>query len=755
MKSRFFTIVTTLLTLSLVFLGITSALCSTTPEYNSTELTNRLKTGAYLQKVDNLMIIVDGQTTTNRKTRWGKNKDQTKTFLEHLSATIPNIPHRRMLRVFGPDAKSYEKDFSTTFGFFHTDNQRFTPIIATKTLDVSDFDPLGLTFISGTKDLRKLSGSHAIIIISDGKHIPKSAIYESAYMKKKFGGSVCYYPILKGNDPKGAKNMSTLAKIGGCGFLAQYEAIDSPEKLTDYVEKVLFAKRRLPVQPEPVVEPEPEVQPEEPVVEEPIIDTVTEIAEEPVIPDVIEDQFVEEIPVDDDKVIILERQLPHDKVVTIELHVEFDLNKATLRPGNEEEINKVAEFMILYPETEALLEGHTCNLGSDTYNLKLSSRRAETVKNYLVKNFGINPERLKTRGAGESEPIADNSNEEGRMKNRRVMAVISTIVTDYVVIEQEILKSDFLNDDFLLPPVDQVVDEMMEEPIIDQDQESTDSTEMTPEPVEATDTPTITIAPEQTDTTDVDESGVDDQAIETSPSDDVQAEEPAQDGMDETPEVEITPAASSDSPALTSSPDEDETPLVQGTQGDESAQEPVPTIEYLPESAIKPSLETDNEEAEVDAAFDVQNEEKELTPETAPLEPTETPATEQQVEDENDLPGVDTGTEEVVDEESKVLEKDVPPEEVVAPLTEQSKKEAAPQQVDTTEDVVVVAPGESAFDDGKNEHEVVASEEMSSEPVLSPEEQDVFESIVTQDKEPENNPAPQKEKISTEEESFL
>ena len=100
---------------------------------------------------------------------------------------------------------------------------------------------------------------------------------------------------------------------------------------------------------------------------------------------------------------------------------------------------------------------------------------------------------------------------------------------------------------------------------------------------------------------------------------------------------------------------------------------------------------------------------------------------------------------------------DVTPEEVVAPLSEQSKKEAAPapQQVEAAEEVVVVAPGESAFDDGKNEHEAVASEEMSSEPVLSPEEQDVFESMVTQDKEPEKNSAPQKENVSTEEDSFL
>ncbi len=508
MKSRFFKIVTPLLMLSIFLFGITPAFSSRPPAYSADELTNRLKTGAYLQKTDNLLIIVDGQG----QSRWMTSRSTSKLskgLLQHIGETIPKIPHRRMLRVFGPDAESYQKDFSTIFGLFHIDAKGFTPIIATKTHAISDFDPLGMTFISATKDLRKLSGTHAVVLISDGINIPKSAIYESAYMKKKFRGSVCYYPIIIGNDPQGAKNMSTIAKIGGCGFLAQYEAVDSPAELTDYVEKIFFAKRRVPVKAAaPVVVPEPE---EKPTMEEPVApvmtDTseITEIVEEPAIPEVIEDQYAEKMPVVDDSIIILERQLPHDKVVTIELHVEFDLNKSSLRSGYEQEIKKVADFMALYPETEALLEGHTCDLGSEAYNQQLSSRRANTVKNYLVKNFGIDPERLKTRGAGESEPIAENTTEQGRMKNRRVMAVISTIVTDYVVVEQEILKSEFLSDDFVLPPVDQIVEEMMQEEVVDKPlggeitEEGSESAPVVPESdsLPPVDTPEMTSAPDE------------------------------------------------------------------------------------------------------------------------------------------------------------------------------------------------------------------------------------------------------------------
>ena len=63
--------------------------------------------------------------------------------------------------------------------------------------------------------------------------------------------------------------------------------------------------------------------------------------------------------------------------------------------------------------------GHTDSIGSDAYNLKLSVRRAEAVKAYLVSK-GIEPNRIYTEGKGKAQPIADNRTAEGRAKNRRV-----------------------------------------------------------------------------------------------------------------------------------------------------------------------------------------------------------------------------------------------------------------------------------------------------------------------------------------------
>jgi OOP family OmpA-OmpF porin len=120
--------------------------------------------------------------------------------------------------------------------------------------------------------------------------------------------------------------------------------------------------------------------------------------------------------------------VPIKEKVSVDLHVEFEINSAVVKNIYDEHIQKVAAFLKAYPVTYAEIEGHTDSTGSDTYNLKLSQKRAESVMKHLA-DKGIDPSRMKAVGYGETRPVADNSTKEGRDKNRRVVAVISTIVT--------------------------------------------------------------------------------------------------------------------------------------------------------------------------------------------------------------------------------------------------------------------------------------------------------------------------------------
>jgi outer membrane protein OmpA-like peptidoglycan-associated protein len=99
--------------------------------------------------------------------------------------------------------------------------------------------------------------------------------------------------------------------------------------------------------------------------------------------------------------------------------VTFDTDSAIIKPGLYSEIDRIANILNKYPMTVIQVEGHTDSTGSESYNMELSARRAEAVKNVLVQK-GVDPSRILTLAFGESEPIASNDTEYGRARNRRV-----------------------------------------------------------------------------------------------------------------------------------------------------------------------------------------------------------------------------------------------------------------------------------------------------------------------------------------------
>jgi outer membrane protein OmpA-like peptidoglycan-associated protein len=106
----------------------------------------------------------------------------------------------------------------------------------------------------------------------------------------------------------------------------------------------------------------------------------------------------------------------------------FAVNSSTLKAGAQQEIQRVSKVLNQYPQTRIQVAGHTDSSGSETYNLELSERRAQAVKNTLVAQ-GVSPARIQTIGFGESAPIADNSTAEGRQLNRRVVITIQPQAT--------------------------------------------------------------------------------------------------------------------------------------------------------------------------------------------------------------------------------------------------------------------------------------------------------------------------------------
>jgi len=101
----------------------------------------------------------------------------------------------------------------------------------------------------------------------------------------------------------------------------------------------------------------------------------------------------------------------------------FEFEKAVLLPGAMDTIHKVAEFLMKYSNRDVLIEGHTDNVGSETYNMGLSKSRADAVRKALISK-GIIEDRIIAKGYGESLPVASNETAAGRQQNRRVEIVI-------------------------------------------------------------------------------------------------------------------------------------------------------------------------------------------------------------------------------------------------------------------------------------------------------------------------------------------
>ena len=110
---------------------------------------------------------------------------------------------------------------------------------------------------------------------------------------------------------------------------------------------------------------------------------------------------------------------PVTEKVTFAADVFFDFDKSVLKPEGKAKLDELVTKLKGIALEVIIAIGHTDSIGTVEYNLKLSVRRAEAVKAYLVSK-GIEPNRIYTEGKGKAQPIADNRTAEGRAKNRRV-----------------------------------------------------------------------------------------------------------------------------------------------------------------------------------------------------------------------------------------------------------------------------------------------------------------------------------------------
>ncbi|WP_240990815.1 OmpA family protein [Psychrobacter sp. TB47] len=152
---------------------------------------------------------------------------------------------------------------------------------------------------------------------------------------------------------------------------------------------------------------------------------------------------------------------PRDVARALSLQViNFEVDKAFIPDVNKAFLDRAAKIMTDVPDMNLMIIGYTDSQASDAYNLKLSRDRAESVKEYLVSQ-GIDASKLSTKGMGETDPIADNSTEQGRFRNRRIEFLVNdetVSANDGMTITNNALDPDLnpldSNNDDLLPDGD-------------------------------------------------------------------------------------------------------------------------------------------------------------------------------------------------------------------------------------------------------------------------------------------------------------
>ena len=198
-------------------------------------------------------------------------------------------------------------------------------------------------------------GQIAMFIVSDGiADITNSggpgersaAIAAAKKVKDQLGDRVCIYPIQIGNEPGGAEFMNELAAVGGCGFATNHMDINSPDSMAGYVIKTLLR----PIEAAAA----PDTSPEK---------------------------------------------------ITFSADALFDFDRAVLKQKGKQSLDNLMAKLGKVKYDVIVAVGYTDRLGSEAYNKKLSVKRAEAVKKYLVSTHSIDSSNVFVDGKGEANPV--------------------------------------------------------------------------------------------------------------------------------------------------------------------------------------------------------------------------------------------------------------------------------------------------------------------------------------------------------------
>ncbi|MFO7816922.1 MAG: OmpA family protein [Thermodesulfobacteriota bacterium] len=377
-----------------------------------------------LPKVDNFYILMDASGSMGEEYgQTGKDKIAVaKDLIRAMNAQIPELDYDGALYHSGP--------LTTVQPMSPYDRACMARNIAKLPDSMSPWfghpTPLGLDMKElGTKLEAVRQDRTAVIIFSDGgSNVGEGPAQAAKELDAKYPGTFCFYAVSLANRPHWDKRLQEVAKINSCSKKYAASCFNDPERIAGFVHEVFYTYA-------------PDAD------KDGVVDANDRCPGTPAGAQV--DKYGCALDDDNDGVINLYDECPNtpagvkvdavgcevkvpESIVLLDIEGEalFEVDKAEISSGYyKKQLDELADFMLEFPDAMAMVEAHTDSTGPAEYNKKLSEKRAEAVKAYLV-NKGIDAGRISAVGMGEAHPVADNDTFVGRRENRR--AVIDVLI---------------------------------------------------------------------------------------------------------------------------------------------------------------------------------------------------------------------------------------------------------------------------------------------------------------------------------------
>ena len=380
--------------------------------YNVDHEKEEFQTGKYVPKIKNFFIILDASSSMSVPYAAKSDGEDPKLtvaidFIRHMNNTMPAMDVSGALQTFGRGIEVPMKQTETVYGRTAYSRSGLEQSLNSINFLAEGNSPAGLAIRETGDTIGSIEGTNAVIFISDGEHLEGDPLTKVRNVDDNYGNWTCFYTVWVGNNPEGESFMEELAGEMGCGFSTSIDEVASHEDMVDFVKRVFLTTD---------ADSDGDDVP----------DSLDKCPDTPIGVEVDESGCPILIDSDGDGAFDNVDECPDtpvgaivdDRGCWVVKGVQFDYKKWNVKPQFNSNLDNIEDVLRKNSSLNIRIEGHTDDVGSAKYNIDLSSKRAQAIKDYLV-GKGIELSRITTKGLGYSNPIADNDTLKGRALNRR------------------------------------------------------------------------------------------------------------------------------------------------------------------------------------------------------------------------------------------------------------------------------------------------------------------------------------------------